>query len=88
MIALLGAVLETPAGRRVEELRFGYRTIDSDQTDGNPGALTTAEATLMLQAMAQARAGQESALTTISLDGEVRNVQFRGDGYNHFHCQQ
>ena len=73
MIALLGAVLETPAGRRVEELRFGYRTIDSDQTDGNPGALTTAEATLMLQAMAQARAGQESALATISLDGEVRN---------------
>jgi hypothetical protein len=73
VIALLGAVLETPAGRRVEELRFGYRTIDSDQTDGNPGALTTAEATLMLQAMAQARAGQESALATISLDGEVRN---------------
>ena len=73
MIALLGAVLETPAGRRVEELRFGYRTLDLDQTDGNPGALTTAEAALMLQAMAQARAGQESALATISLDGEVRN---------------
>ena len=72
MIALLGAVLETPAGRRVEELRFGYRTHDLDQTDGNPGALTTAEAALMLQAMAQARAGQESALATISLDGEVR----------------
>ena len=70
---MLGAVLETPAGRRVEELRFGYRTLDSDQTDGNPGALTTAEAALMLQAMAQARAGQESALATISLDGEVRN---------------
>jgi hypothetical protein len=74
VIALLGAVLETPAGRRVEELRFGYRSpVDLDQTDGNPGALTTAEAALMLQAMAQARAGQESALATISLDGEVRN---------------
>jgi len=80
VIALLGAVLETPAGRRVEELRFGYRRLDSDgsirttdQSNGNPGALTTAEAALMLQAMAQARAGQESALATISLDGEVRN---------------